>query len=77
MKYIIDTDPGIDDAIGIMLGVKNNLDIIGFTLATGNIAEEKARVAEQMSSKFQNDAYRVQLEKIEIENELKFYKATR
>ena len=41
------------------------------------IAEEKARVAEQMSSKFQNDAYRVQLEKIEIENELKFYKATR
>lgn len=42
-----------------------------------NIAEEKARVAEQMSSKFQNDAYRVQLEKIEIENELKFYKATR
>lgn len=42
MKYIIDTDPGIDDAIGIMLGVKNNLDIIGFTLATGNIKEEKA-----------------------------------
>ena len=42
-----------------------------------NIAEEKARIAEQMSSKFQNDAYRVQLEKIEIENELKFYKATR
>ena len=41
-----------------------------------NIAEEKAKVAEQMSSKFQNDAYRVQLEKIEIENELKFYKAT-
>lgn len=38
------------------------------------IAEEKARVAEQMSSKFQNDAYRVQLEKIEIENELKFLK---
>ena len=42
-----------------------------------NIAEEKAKVAEQMSSKFQNDAYRVQLEKIEIENELKFYKATK
>ena len=42
-----------------------------------NIAEEKARVAEEMSSKFQNDAYRVQLEKIEIENELKFYKATK
>ena len=42
-----------------------------------NIAEEKARVAEEISSKFQNDAYRVQLEKIEIENELKFYKATK
>ncbi|MBE6152556.1 MAG: nucleoside hydrolase [Firmicutes bacterium] len=42
MKYIIDTDPGIDDAIGLMLGVKNNLDIIGFTLANGNIPAEKA-----------------------------------
>lgn len=40
-------------------------------------AEEKAKIAEQLSSKFQNDAYRVQLEKIEIENELKFFKATR
>lgn len=42
MKYIIDTDPGIDDAIGIMLGVKNNLDIIGFTLSSGNIPVEKS-----------------------------------
>lgn len=42
MKYIIDTDPGIDDAIAIMLGIKNKLDVIGFTLAIGNIAEEKA-----------------------------------
>ena len=42
MKYIIDTDPGIDDAIAIMLGVKNNLDIIGFTLATGNIETKKS-----------------------------------
>ena len=40
MKYIIDTDPGIDDAIAIMLGVKNNLDILGFTLATGNVSLE-------------------------------------
>lgn len=37
MKYIVDTDPGIDDAIAIMLGIKNNLDILGFTLATGNV----------------------------------------
>lgn len=42
MKYIIDTDPGIDDALAIMLGVKNNLDIIGFTLASGNIPIEKS-----------------------------------
>lgn len=40
-------------------------------------AEEKAKIAEQLSSKFQNDAYRVQLEKIEIENELKYFKANR
>lgn len=38
-------------------------------------AEEKAVVAEKMSSKFQNDAYRVQLEKIEIENEVKYLRA--
>ncbi len=31
MKYIIDTDPGIDDAIAICLALKNNLDVIGFT----------------------------------------------
>lgn len=37
MKYIIDTDPGIDDAIAIMLGIQNKLDVIGFTIATGNI----------------------------------------
>ena len=42
MKYIIDTDPGIDDAIAIMLGVKNNLDVIGFTLSSGNIEPKKA-----------------------------------
>lgn len=37
MKYIIDTDPGIDDAIAIMMAVINKLDIIGFCLATGNV----------------------------------------
>ena len=42
MKYIFDTDPGIDDAIAIMLGYLNKLDIIGFTLATGNISKEKS-----------------------------------
>ena len=42
MKYIIDTDPGIDDAIAIILGYLNKLDIIGFTLASGNVEEEKS-----------------------------------
>lgn len=42
MRYIIDTDPGIDDAIAIMLGVRNNLDIVGFTLSSGNIPVEKS-----------------------------------
>ena len=41
MKYIIDTDPGIDDAIAIMLGIKNKMDVIGFTIASGNIPLEK------------------------------------
>lgn len=36
MKYIIDTDPGIDDAIAIMMAYLSKLDIIGFTLAEGN-----------------------------------------
>lgn len=42
MKYIIDTDPGIDDSIAIALAVKHNLDIIGFTLAEGNIPQDKS-----------------------------------
>ena len=42
MKYIIDTDPGIDDSIAIAMAVKNNLDIIGFTLASGNIPQVKS-----------------------------------
>ena len=42
MKYIIDTDPGIDDSIAIMMGVKNKLDIVGLTLASGNIPQVKA-----------------------------------
>lgn len=42
MKYIIDTDPGIDDAIAIMMALRNNMDVIGFTLASGNIPIEKS-----------------------------------
>ena len=37
-------------------------------------ANQEAEISQKMCSKFQNDAYRIQLEKIEIENELKFHK---
>lgn len=40
-------------------------------------SEEKANIAEQLTSKFQNDAYKVQLEKIELENEVKRLRAMR
>ncbi|MGL6107299.1 cell division protein ZapA [Romboutsia sp.] len=40
-------------------------------------AEEKANIAEQLTSKFQNDAYKVQLEKIELENEVKALRVKR
>lgn len=41
MKYIIDTDPGIDDAIAIVMAYLSGLDIIGFTLTSGNNSLEK------------------------------------
>ncbi len=40
MKYIIDTDPGIDDAIGIVMAHLYKLDIIGYTLVSGNVKLE-------------------------------------
>lgn len=36
MKYIIDTDPGYDDAMAIMLAVKSKLDIAAITTVAGN-----------------------------------------
>ena len=36
MKYIIDTDPGHDDAMAIMLAIKAGLDIIAITTVAGN-----------------------------------------
>lgn len=38
MKYIIDSDPGIDDAIAIVMAYLYKLDIIGFTLVGGNVS---------------------------------------
>lgn len=42
MKYIIDSDPGIDDAIAIMMAYLNKLDIIGITLCSGNVTLKNA-----------------------------------
>lgn len=36
MKYLIDTDPGHDDALAIMLAVKSGLDIKAITTVAGN-----------------------------------------
>ena len=36
MKYIIDTDPGFDDALALMLAVKGELDIAILTTVAGN-----------------------------------------
>ena len=35
-KYIIDTDPGHDDAMAIMLAIKAGLDILAVTTVAGN-----------------------------------------
>ena len=42
MKYIIDSDPGIDDAIAIMMAYLNKLDIVGFTVTCGNVTLKNA-----------------------------------
>jgi len=36
MRYIIDTDPGHDDAMAIMLAIKSGLNIIAVTTVAGN-----------------------------------------
>jgi len=38
MKYIIDSDPGIDDAIAIVMAHLYKLDVIGYTLVGGNVS---------------------------------------
>ncbi|MCQ2915042.1 MAG: nucleoside hydrolase [Alphaproteobacteria bacterium] len=40
---IIDTDPGIDDAVALMLAMSDpSLDVIGITTVSGNVCVEKA-----------------------------------
>jgi len=37
-KVIIDCDPGIDDALALILAIKSNeLDILGITIVSGNV----------------------------------------
>ena len=47
-KIIIDTDPGIDDAMAIMLAlrahIKGEVQIIAITLVNGNSGTENAKV---------------------------------
>ena len=47
-KVIIDTDPGIDDAMAIMIALKEhkkrNIDIIAITLVNGNSSTDNAQV---------------------------------
>ncbi|MEG1141678.1 MAG: cell division protein ZapA [Clostridia bacterium] len=40
-------------------------------------ADERAKIAESLASEFQNKAYKVQLEKTELENEVKYMRAMR
>ena len=40
-------------------------------------AEERAKIAESLSSEFQNKAYKIQLKYTELENEVKYLRATR
>ncbi len=42
-KIIIDTDPGIDDAIALFMAMADpNLDIVGITAVNGNVGVDKA-----------------------------------
>ena len=47
-KVVIDTDPGIDDAMAIMIALKEhkkgNIDILAITLVYGNSTIDKAQV---------------------------------
>ena len=47
-KIIIDTDPGIDDAMAIMLALrahkKGKIQIIAITLVNGNSGTENAKI---------------------------------
>lgn len=41
---ILDVDPGIDDSLAILLALKSKLDIVGITVASGNVEVNQASV---------------------------------
>lgn len=42
MKWIIDTDPGVDDAAAIILADKLNVDLLGISVVHGNVPLKQA-----------------------------------
>lgn len=42
MKWIIDTDPGVDDAAAIILANKLNVDLLGISVVHGNVSLKQA-----------------------------------
>jgi len=42
MKWIIDTDPGVDDAAAIILATKLNIDMAGISVVHGNVSLKQA-----------------------------------
>ena len=40
MSLLIDTDPGCDDALAILLALESDLDVVGFTTTAGNSSVE-------------------------------------
>lgn len=51
-KYIIDTDPGVDDAIAILLAHQLDLPLLGLTLLAGNVDLDQAKVNAFRLAKF-------------------------
>src|SRR5690606_26193665 len=54
MKVLLDTDPGIDDSLAIMLALRSpELEVVGLTTASGNVpadqgASNAARILEYL-----------------------------
>lgn len=59
-KIIIDADPGIDDSIAILLAsALSNVEILGITIVSGNVHQEKGVVNALRLSKFLKKDFRI------------------